>query len=67
MPANEVFDKFKKGVLHSGSKSGPVVKNRNQAIAIKMSEQKKANEGNSEYGPPESADHPMRRAMRGKY
>ena len=30
--------KFKAGKLHSGSKHGPVVKNRKQAIAIAMSE-----------------------------
>jgi hypothetical protein len=32
---------FKAGQLHSGSSSGPVVKNRKQAIAIELSEQKK--------------------------
>lgn len=32
---------FKKGTLHSGSKSGPVVKSRAQAIAIGMSEKRK--------------------------
>lgn len=63
MPANQVFDKFKKGVLHSGSKSGPIVKNPKQAVAIKMSEQKKANAGNTEYGPPES---PMSKALKGR-
>jgi hypothetical protein len=30
--------KFKHGELHSGSKKGPVVKSRQQAIAIAMSE-----------------------------
>lgn len=30
--------KFKQGSLHSGSKSGPVVKSRKQAVAIAMSE-----------------------------
>ena len=30
--------KFKKGELHSGSKKGPVVKDRKQAIAISLSE-----------------------------
>ena len=33
---------FKKGKLHSGSKHGPVVKDRKQAIAIAMSEERKA-------------------------
>ncbi len=30
--------KYKKGELHSGSKHGPVVKDRKQAIAIGLSE-----------------------------
>lgn len=30
--------KFKHGTLHSGSKSGPVVSSRKQAVAIAMSE-----------------------------
>lgn len=38
MPSSEVFDKFKKGKLHSGSKHGPQVKSRKQAIAIFLSE-----------------------------
>lgn len=33
---------FKHGTLHSGSKKGPVVKNRKQAIAIALSEERKA-------------------------
>ncbi len=32
------MDKWKAGTLHSGSKSGPVVKNQKQAIAIALSE-----------------------------
>lgn len=32
---------FKHGTLHSGSKSGPVVKSRAQAIAIGLSEERK--------------------------
>lgn len=35
-----VLHEFKHGELHSGSSSGPVVKNRKQAIAIAMSEQR---------------------------
>jgi hypothetical protein len=49
MPYNEVFDKWKAGTLHSGSKSGPVVKGQKQAIAIYLSEKKKARQGKSEY------------------
>jgi hypothetical protein len=49
MPFDEVMHKFKHGQLHSGSKKGPKVKNRKQAIAIMMSEKKKAGEGKTEY------------------
>jgi len=38
----KVMKEFKSGTLHSGSKKGPVVKNRKQAIAIAMSEAEKA-------------------------
>ena len=34
----KVMGEFKEGKLHSGSKSGPEVKNRKQAVAIAMSE-----------------------------
>ncbi len=40
MPASEIMKDFKEGSLHSG-KGGPVVKNRKQAIAIKMSYERK--------------------------
>ena len=36
----KVMHEFKAGSLHSGSKKGPVVKNRKQAIAIALSEAK---------------------------
>lgn len=45
MPSSAVMHKFKAKKLHSGSKSGPVVKNRKQAIAIKLSEER-AEKGN---------------------
>jgi hypothetical protein len=35
-----VMKEFKGGELHSGSKHGPVVKSRAQAVAIAMSEQR---------------------------
>lgn len=38
----KVMKEFKAGELHSGSKKGPVVKSRKQAIAIAMSEAEKA-------------------------
>jgi hypothetical protein len=39
------MDKFKHGTLHSGSKKGPLVHNRKQAIAIAMSESKQSKKG----------------------
>ena len=38
----KVMREFKSGKLHSGSKKGPVVKSRKQAIAIALSEAGKA-------------------------
>lgn len=38
----KVMKEFKAGTLHSGSKKGPVVKGRKQAIAIALSEARKA-------------------------
>jgi Family of unknown function (DUF6496) len=35
---HEEMTKFRKGALHSGSKKGPVVRDRAQAIAIGLSE-----------------------------
>jgi hypothetical protein len=37
--------KFSQGKLHSGSKHGPVVKSRAQAIAIGLSESRQSNKG----------------------
>lgn len=37
----KVMTEYKEGELHSGSKKGPVVTNRKQAIAIGMSEARK--------------------------
>lgn len=37
-----VMEEYKSGKLHSGSKKGPKVKNRRQAIAIALSEQRKS-------------------------
>lgn len=39
----KVMHEFKENKLHSGSKKGPLVKNPKQAIAIGMSEARKAN------------------------
>jgi hypothetical protein len=38
----KVMHEYKHGTLHSGSKSGPKVTSRKQAVAIAMSEQRKA-------------------------
>jgi hypothetical protein len=51
MPYDQVLPKFKAGTLHSGSKKGPTVSNPKQAVAIMLSEKKKAMSGNAEYQP----------------
>jgi hypothetical protein len=38
----KVMEEFKEGTLHSGSKKGPMVKNKPQAVAIALSEARKA-------------------------
>lgn len=38
----KVMREYSEGKLHSGSKKGPVVKSRKQAIAIGLSEARKA-------------------------
>ena len=55
MPWDETMHKFKAGKLHSGSKHGPEVENPKQAIAIMLSEKRKAEGGKEEYQPKESA------------
>lgn len=37
----KVMGEYKRGTLHSGSKKGPVVKSRKQAVAIALSEQRR--------------------------
>lgn len=49
MPWNKVMSKFDTGTLHSGSKTGNAVKSRSQAIAIMLSEKRKADKGKKEY------------------
>jgi hypothetical protein len=51
MPWDEVMSKWKSGSLGSGSKTGPKVKSQKQAVAIMLSEKRKAGEGKSEYKP----------------
>jgi hypothetical protein len=45
MPSSQVMSEFKRGTLHSGSKRGPKVRSRRQAIAIMMSEKRKEQKG----------------------
>lgn len=49
MPSSQVMHEFKHGNLHSGrrkgGKKGPIVTNRKQAIAIKLSEERKEGKG----------------------
>ena len=54
----KVMHEFKHGELHSGSKHGPMVTNRKQAIAIAMSEagKSKIHKGNR---------HRVMKALRG--
>ena len=40
----KVMREYKRGELHSGSKKGPMVKDSKQAIAIALSEARKAGE-----------------------
>jgi hypothetical protein len=56
MPFTNVMPQFKSGHLHSGSKSGPTVKNPKQAVAIMLSEKRAAKGGKKEYG--DAADSP---------
>jgi hypothetical protein len=44
-PVGSEMRKFKSGSLHSGSPSGPIVRNRRQAIAIGLSEQRALKQG----------------------
>lgn len=37
----KVMHEYKEGKLHSGSKKGPVVQNKKQAVAIALSEARK--------------------------
>lgn len=45
MPSDQVMKKWKAGLLHSGSKKGPVIKKRSQAIAVLLSEKRKESQG----------------------
>lgn len=47
MPSEEVLSEFKRGTLRSGSKRGPKVRSRKQAIAIMLAERRKEGKGGS--------------------
>jgi len=55
-----VLHEFKEGDLHSGSSSGPVVKNRKQAIAIALSEQRQQGKSTAQMLKERTAGHPGR-------
>lgn len=59
MPYNAVMPKYKAGKLHSGSKTGPKVRNRKQAVAIMLSEKRAAKKGKSEYAASRSTLHTL--------
>ena len=40
----KVMEEYEEGNLHSSSKKGPIVKNKSQAVAIALSEARKAGE-----------------------
>jgi uncharacterized protein DUF6496 len=52
VPWKEVMGKFKAGKLHSGSKKGKLVKSKEQAVAIMLSEKRAAAGGKAEYAAP---------------
>lgn len=51
MPYDQVMHKFGQGELHSGGPNGPKITNRKQAIAVMLSEKRKAQQGDAEYEP----------------
>ena len=54
--------KFKRGVLRSGGPKGPKVKNRQQAIAIMMSERRKEKAHGGRYPEGTTSTASLRRA-----
>jgi Family of unknown function (DUF6496) len=64
MPYQEVMSKFKHGKLHSGSKKGPKVTNRSQALAIMMSEKRRETHGGEMIGPSKGKSKEMEKRKR---
>lgn len=54
MPSSEVMDKWKKGKLHSGSKTGKKVTSQKQAVAIMLSEKRKEDANGGVYPEPKA-------------
>jgi hypothetical protein len=65
MPWNEVMSKFKHGGLRSGSKTGPAVRSRAQAVAIMLSEKREAEGGKDEYAAKGVRRHRAKKALAG--
>lgn len=66
MPSKDVMHKFKHGKLHSGSKSGPVVKNRQQAKAIAASEARAEKKSGGKYPEKDSSKRSRDKRLEGK-
>lgn len=66
MPSSKVMHKFKHGKLHSGSKKGPVVKDRQQAKAILMSEKRAEQKSGGKYPEKKSGAKAREKRLEGK-
>lgn len=66
MPSSEVMSKWKSGKLRSGSKSGPAVTSRKQAIAIKLSEQRNEAKNGGSYVDEDEQPQRMAKPKRSK-
>jgi len=59
MPASQVMSEYRAGRLHSGSKTGPIVRSKRQAKAILLSELR--DEGHDIPERPKRGKRPRRR------
>ena len=64
MPSKNVVPKFKKGQLHSGSKTGKKVTNPKQAVAIMLSEKRAEGKHGGKY--PEKGKKAREKRLEGK-
>lgn len=53
----KVMEEYSHGELHSGSKKGPIVKNKAQALAIGYSEMKRSKKKHKKHKEPKSIHH----------